>query len=375
MGLVKAAFNAVGSTLHDQWEDYIKCDSLSNDVLVVKKTTKNGVISNKSRIQVAPGQVALIFDSGKIVDATAEEGIYSFDSSSSPSLFAGQFGGMFKEMWERFKFGGAVSKEQAIFYVNVKEILDNKFGSSSPMPYNDPTYRNIYIRYHGLYSFKISNPFMFVSNIAGNITSEYTKEMLMNQANAEFVNALDVALSSCAKEGITFSSLPSEQLRLARHMNEALDEDWKTRRGMEIVSVAIEKITPDDESRRRIEEFDSAAMYGKSEFAAGRMVSATATAMEKAASNDKGAANGFMGVGMMNMAGNAMVGNPLEYVKENEKKANANEGKKCPKCGAKVTGKFCSNCGEKLEEEKKHCQQCGMEVTGKFCSNCGTKVE
>ena len=64
MGLVKAAFNAVGSTLHDQWEDYIKCDSLSNDVLVVKKTTKNGVISNKSRIQVAPGQVALIFDSG-----------------------------------------------------------------------------------------------------------------------------------------------------------------------------------------------------------------------------------------------------------------------------------------------------------------------
>lgn len=379
MGLIKATFNAIGSTLHDQWEDYIKCDSLSNDILVVKKTTDTGVISAKSRIQVSPGQVALIFDSGKIVDATAEEGVYSFDASTSPTLFAGQFGGMFKEMWERFKFGGAAAKEQAVFFVNVKEILDNKFGSSSPMPYNDPIYRNIYIRYHGLYSFKISDPFMFVANIAGNISDEYTKEMLMSQANAEFVNSFDVALASCSKEGISFSSLPGEQLRLARHMNEALDEEWKNRRGMEVVSVAIEKITPDETSRTRIEEFDTAAMYGSSEYAAGRMVSATATAMEKAASNEGGAATGFMGVGMMNMAGNAMVGNPLEYVKEKEKseekKAKKDEAmKKCAKCGSVVNGKFCSECGTEYSEAK-HCSKCGAKVTGKFCSECGAKVE
>lgn len=377
MGLIKAAVNAVGGTLHDTWEDYIKCDSLDNNVLVAKVTTKTGVISNKSRIQVAPGQVALIFDSGKIVDATAEEGIYTFDSSTSPSLFAGQFGATFKEMWERFKYGGAVSKEQAVFYVNVKENIDNKFGSSSPMPYNDPTYRNIYIRYHGLYSFKITDPFMFVSNIAGNIGTEYTKEMLMNQANAEFINAFDVALSSCAKEGITFSSLPTEQLRLARHMNEALDEEWKKSRGMEIVSVAIEKITPDDESRTRIEQFDSAAMYGKSEFAAGRMVAATANAMENAASNANGAVTGFMGVGMMgNVTGG--VGNAaLEHVMAGDTKAPeapVAQGPVCAKCGHPVTGKFCPECGTAVEQEKV-CPKCGAKATGKFCSECGTKIE
>ena len=86
MGLIKSAVSSISSTLHDQWEEYITCDSLDNNTLVVKKTTKNGIISNKSRIQVAPGQVALIFDSGKILDATAEEGIYTFDSSSSPSF-------------------------------------------------------------------------------------------------------------------------------------------------------------------------------------------------------------------------------------------------------------------------------------------------
>ena len=380
MGLIKAAVNAVGGTLRDTWEDYIKCDSLDNNVLVTKVTTKTGVISNKSRIQVSPGQVALIFDSGKIVDATAEEGIYTFDSSTSPSLFAGQFGETFKEMWERFKFGGAVSKEQAVFYVNVKENIDNKFGSSSPMPYNDPTYRNIYIRYHGLYSFKITDPFMFVSNIAGNIGTEYTKEMLMNQANAEFINAFDVALSSCAKEGITFSSLPTEQLRLARHMNEALDEDWKKSRGMEIVSVAIEKITPDDESRARIEQFDSAAMYGKSEFAAGRMVAATANAMENAASNANGAVTGFMGVGMMGNVTGGVGNNALEHVMNGDTNpapvvgAAVTTGKTCPKCGKPAAGKFCSECGTEIPTEKV-CPNCGKPVTGKFCSECGTKVE
>ena len=160
-------------------------------------------------------------------------------------------------------------------------------------------------------------------------------------------------------------------------MNEALDSEWKQRRGMEVVSVAIEKITPDDESRSRIEQFDTAAMYGSSEYAAGRMVAATAQAMENAASNEGGATTGFMGVGMMNMAGNAMVGNPLEYVKENEAKkeaANVVNGSVCPKCGSTVTGKFCSECGTELKKEK-FCAKCGAKVNGNFCSECGTKVE
>ncbi len=378
MGLIKSAFTSINSTLHDQWEEYISCDSLDNNTLVVKKTTENGIISNKSRIQVSPGQVALIFDSGRILDATAEEGIYTFDSSSSPSLFAGDFGGMFKEMWQRFKFNGAPSKEQAVFYVNTKEIIDNKFGSTSPMAYPDPEYKNIYIRYYGVYSFKITDPFAFVSNIAGTVKDTYTKEQLLEQANAEFTSALDVSLQSCASEGVVFSSLPSKQLLIAKHMNEALDETWKKLRGMEIVNVAIEKITPDDESRERIQKFDNASMYGKSEYAAGRMVDATATAMENAASNENGAGTGFMGLGMMNMASGNMASTPLEYVAKNEEKkkeeVKESSGITCPKCGSIEKGKFCSKCGTELSTVKV-CPKCGKEVTGKFCSECGTKIE
>lgn len=410
MGLIKAAAGAIGSTLGDQWEDYISCESLDENTLVVKKTTKSGQISAKSRIQVNPGQVAIIFDSGKILDATAEEGIYTFDASSSPSLFAGQFGATFKEVWQRFTYNGEPAKEQAIYYVNVKEILDNKFGSQTPIPYDDPTYRGIYIRYFGSYTFKITNPLLFFQNIVGNVEEKYTKELLMEQANAEFVTSLDSALGKCAADGIQYNRLTLEQVKLAKYMNEALDEEWRQGRGMEIEKVALEKITPDDESRERIQKFDNAAMYGKQEFAAGRMVEATASAMENAASNANGAATGFMGLGMMNMTSNAMMGgqSPMNYIQPNQPSSVPTEQppvqttaqpvqtnaavvaapvtteeseKVCTNCGTAGKGKFCFNCGTSLEtpfeEGPKKCTNCNAELLegAKFCVECGTSAQ
>ena len=112
MGLIKAAAKAIGSTLEDQWKEAIRCEDMANDILMMKKTTPTGVISNKSTLIVAPGQCAIIYDNGKVIDATAEEGVYTFDESSTPSFFAGQFGAVFKEMWQRFTYNGATAKEQ-----------------------------------------------------------------------------------------------------------------------------------------------------------------------------------------------------------------------------------------------------------------------
>lgn len=374
MGLIKAAVGAIGGTLKDQWEDYITCDELSSDVLIVKKTTKTGQISAKSRIQVNPGQAIIVVDSGRILDFSAEEGIYSFDASSSPSIFAGQFGDSLKEVWDRFKFGGQAAKEQVIYYVNIQEELQgNKFGTSTPVPYDDPVYRGIYIRYFGSYTFKISNPLIFYHNVANDVGEAYNKAQLMDQADGEFCMHIDDAVSSLALEGVKYNHLNGKKLEIAKKMNDTLDEEWLQKRGIEVVSVSLDKITPDDESRERIQKFDNAAMYGKQEFAAGRMVEATANAMEGAANNANGAANGFMGLGMMNMGMNNMMGgqSPLNFV------SPSNQNQTVPVEPAKEV----SNVGGTVPEQQaavvtsgtaKHCTNCGTPVTGKFCSNCGT---
>ena len=114
MGLIKAvvdsAASAVKGTLRDQWKDYIKCEDLGQDILMKKVSTPNGIISKDSAIQVSPGQIAVIFESGRIVDATAEEGIYTFDQSTSPSFFTRQIEPVFKEMWSRFVYNCGTSK-------------------------------------------------------------------------------------------------------------------------------------------------------------------------------------------------------------------------------------------------------------------------
>ena len=50
----------------------------------------------------------------------------------------------------------------------------------------------------------------------------------------------------------------------------------------------------------------------------------------------------------------------------------------CPECGRQYeTGKFCLECGTKLQEVTPElvCPSCGYKVkTGKFCPECGTKL-
>ena len=123
MGLLKAIGGAIGSVMGDQWLDSIRCADMGQSILMKRVTTKTGQISKGSRIIVEPGQVALIVDTGVVRDGTAEPGGFIYDDSTSPSFFGGNFGAVFKEMWERFKYEGTPAKGQAVYYFNTKEIM------------------------------------------------------------------------------------------------------------------------------------------------------------------------------------------------------------------------------------------------------------
>ena len=95
LGLIQAATGAIFGTLKDQWKDTISCPDMTNNILMMKKTSSSGRITKKSAIIVQPGQVAVIVSSGQVVDATAVEGTYTYEEGN-PSFFAGDFGDTFK---------------------------------------------------------------------------------------------------------------------------------------------------------------------------------------------------------------------------------------------------------------------------------------
>ncbi len=413
MGLIKSAISSIGGTLHEQWEDYIKCDELNNETLMVKKTTKTGQISAKSRIQVNPGQCAIIMDSGQILDATAEEGIYTFDASTSPSLFAGQFGGMFKEMWERFKYNGTPAKEQAVYYINITEITDNKFGTPNPIPFQDwshpipnqmtgtVTPLRVEVKCHGKYTFKIADPMTFMREIAST-ASIYRKEEITEQMRSEVIAAFQNVANELgnSEHKVPVLEMPSATDEIQSMMETKEFDAAIRRRGINLITFSVESVILDDESARKIDNYE---LSSNSFMQQGTLTGAYANAVQDAAKNEGGAMNGFMGVGMMNMASGGMMGgvtqapfngqqnNSFQQMSDpfarNDNNVTNNvtntaeaKSRVCSKCGNEVTGKFCTNCGTKYEEviqeepKVKHCPNCGVEATGKFCTECGTQI-
>ena len=399
MGLLKAGIGALGGVLADQWKEYFYCDALPVEVLVRKgekrvsgrssntKGTDN-VISNGSVIAVADGQCMLIVEQGKVVEVCAEPGEFVYDSSTEPSIFAGKFGESLKQSFmaigKRFTFGGDAGKDQRVYYINTKEILNNRFGTPSPIIFEVVNHRigmsrTVQVRCNGIYSYTISDPVLFYSKVSGNVEYEYTRDQIDEQLKTEFISALQPAMASLSALELRPAQIPAKANELKAAMNEALKAEWVDSRGITVEKIALNPITLTDEDMKKINQMEDAATMGSNPFMmAGRMTDATANAMETAAANEGGAMNGFIG---MNMAGGAMGGGfnaaqnfynmGAQQVQQSQQPAPAQNGWKCS-CGATATGKFCPECGAKKPDEGWKCS-CGAVNTGKFCQECGSK--
>ncbi|MCR5013999.1 MAG: SPFH domain-containing protein [Bacteroidales bacterium] len=393
MGLIKAIAGSIGGTLRDQWLDLIKCDNMDMETLMVKQTTKSGQISKSSRIIVAPGQVAVIYDSGSVLDATAEEGIYNFDQSSSPSFFAGEFGPVFKEMWQRFTYGGTPAKEQAVFFFNAKEILDNKFGTATPIMFQDWSHpipnqmtgslapMGVNIRCYGKYTFRLDDMGVFMRIHAGT-ANVIKKHDIIEQMRTEVMASLQNVLNEMGNSAhrVPVLELPSYTDEIKKVMDENVYDEPIRKRGIRLVGFAIESVSLDDKSQEKIDRYEYSS---NSMMQQGKIIDV----METAAGNAAGAAGGFMGVGMMNMGSGGMSGSVMQnafnqqggqvnYDPYNQGGQAQAKGVPCPKCGTMITGKFCPECGTPAPAPKaaKKCPKCGTESTGKFCPECGTPM-
>ena len=399
MGLIKAGLGALGGVLADQWKEFFYCDALPADVLVKKgekrvsgrsSNTKSSdnVISNGSGVAVADGQCMLIVEQGKVVEVCAEPGEYTYSTEIEPSLFTGKFGDSlketFKQIGKRFTYGGDTGKDQRVYYINTKEIIGNKFGTPSPIIFEVINKRigmsrTVNVRCNGVYSYTISNPLVFYTKVCGNVEYEYTRDMIDEQLKTEFISALQPAFGALAEMELRPAQLPAKVNELKAAMNESLRLEWVDSRGITVEKIALNPITLTEDDMKKITDMEDSANYGSNPFMmAGRMTTATANAMENAASNENGAMTGFMGLGM---AGNAMGGGfnaaqqfynaGVQQAQQNApKEKSAENGWKCT-CGAVNSGKFCVECGAKKPENEGWKCACGSVNKGKFCPECG----
>lgn len=387
MGIIKAAISSVGGSLADQWLEVIEPTNMKEGIVfskgqLVRKDDKRGAnkkftvdtISNGSIIHVYENQCMLLVDGGKIVDYTAEPGMYKVDNSSLPSLFNGKLSEAVKDTFNRFKYGGVTPTKQQVFYINTQEIKGIKFGTKNPINYFDSFYNaELFLRTFGTYSIKIVDPIKFykeaISKSENYIHIDDINEQYMN----EFLEGLSVAINRLSADGERISFVTSKGTELSSHMSQVLDDKWNDLRGMEILSVGLASISYDDESKELINMRNKGAMLSDANVREGYVQGSIARGIEAAGSNEKGSAATFMGMGMgMNAAGGFM-GQASQTNREQMNKDKDMNSWTCS-CGNNNTGKFCSECG-KEKTKGSFCTNCGNKIEGevKFCSNCGQK--
>lgn len=402
MGLIKAAVNAAGGVLADQWKEYFYADSLNNDVLVSKgwkqisarfggsKKSSENVISNGSAIAVNEGQAMIIVDDGKIAEFSAEPGVFIYDESSEPSLFTGPLSETIKETFanigRRFTYGGEPGKDQRVYFFNTKEIVGNKYGTPNPVPFRVTDQNigldiDISIRCHGEYSFRIADPLLFYSNVCGNVQQDYHQEELEGQLKTELMTALQPAFARISEMGIRYSALPGHTAELADALNQVLSEKWGHIRGLTIVSFGVSSVTASEEDEKMIKELQRNAVLRNPNMAAAHLVGAQAEAMQSAARNESaGPVMGFAGMNMAQQAGGADAANLFAMGAQQQAAAPQPQAGWSCACGqAGNTGKFCAECGQPRPGGIR-CDKCGWtaapgDKAPKFCPECGDPID
>ncbi len=406
MGIIKAAADLVKGNLGDQWLEVYEAENMGDQTVFTRgvqirrgQNTKgtDNTVSNGSVVHVYDNQFMILVDGGKIVDYTAEPGYYTINNSALPSMLNGQFGDSLSEAFKRFKYGGQTPTKQKVYFINLQEIKGIKFGTRQPVNYFDSFYNaELFLRAHGTYSIKITNPLQFYAEAIPKNTDHVEIDEINEQYLSEFLEALQSAINQMSADGIRISFVSSKAREFGKYMAGILDEEWNQMRGMEVQAVGI-SISYNEESQKLINLRNEGAMLSDPTIREGYVQAAAARGLEAAGSNANGAMAGFMGMGMAGNIGGSIVGNASsvnmaqmqmnQQAQNNMNQMNMGMGQMnqsnmgvqpqpqqaagwtCS-CGQVNSGKFCSNCGKPAPSADWTCS-CGQVNTGNFCSNCG----
>jgi len=418
MGIIKAIASAIGGSLADQWLEVLEPNNMDDQtvftsgVKVRKDDRRNSnvkgtdnTVSNGSVIHVYPNQFMMLVDGGKVVDYTAEEGYYTVDDSSLPSLFNGQFGDSLKETFNRIKYGGVTPTAQRVYYINLQEIKGIRFGTPSALNYFDNFYNSeLFLRAHGNYSIKITDPLLFFAEAIPKSQDRVDINDINEQYLSEFLEALQTTMNKMSIDGIRISHVVSKSRELSQYMADVLDEEWKRMRGFEIQAVGIASISYDDESKELINMRNKGAMLGDPAIREGYVQGSIARGLEAAGSNEggTGATGAFLGMGVGMQAGGGFMGTASQanvqqmQMQQNQQQQNqqnqqnqvqasgaaggagAEDKWTCANCSHENNGgKFCANCGTERPKDQ-FCSNCGHNLgptKPKFCPNCGHPQE
>ena len=340
--------------IRGQFVDVIEWKDPSQNIMVYRYDCGGKEIMMGAQLTVRESQVAIMVNEGQLADVFTP-GRYELSTQNMPIMTA----------LKAWKYGFNSPFKAEVYFINTKQFIDQKWGTSNPVMMRDAEFGMVRLLAHGIYSFAVSDPKVFLKEVFGT-NGLYTTDYITGQIKRVIVSGLSDAI---AQSKIPALDLAANYDELSSYALATISPRLSSL-GIKLTGFVIENITVPEEVEKAMDQRTSMGVVGDigkyAQFQA-------AAAMRDAANNQNGAAGlgaGFGAAAMMSQMMNGAVQQPAAQP--------AAPQSFCPQCGQPLTpgARFCPQCGAKQGQSSAVCPQCGQEVApgAKFCPQCGTKL-
>lgn len=342
--------------MRGQFIDVIEWTDNSTDTMVYKYDRGGKEIMMGAQLTVRESQVAVFVNEGQIADVF-QPGRYELKTSNMPIMTKLQ-------SWQ-FGFNSPFKAE--VYFINTRQFLDRKWGTSNPVMMRDCDFGMIRLRAFGIYAFKVADPTVFLKEVFG-MGSLYTVEQVEGQLKRTLVSGLSDAIAESKIPALDIAANYEELGALALQANAPKFAAL----GLQLTNFVIENVSLPEEVEKTMDKRTSMGVLGDlnryTQYQA-------AEAMRDAAQNPGGLAGAGVGMGA-GVAMGQMFASAMNQTQQPQQPQQQADGGFCSECGTKLTAgaKFCPDCGHK--QGGSGCPGCGQPVQpgAKFCSNCGQKL-
>jgi membrane protease subunit (stomatin/prohibitin family) len=268
-----------------QFRSVIEWKDLGSDELLMQWTENGDEIKNASKLIIGPGQGCIFVYQGQVKSIIEQPCLINLETDNIP------FWTTIKKFMQFFESEHKVG----IYFYKKTKILDQKWGTTSLIKYQDPLYHfPVGLKAYGNYSYQIADAEAFFVNIVGSHNGMRINEF-RDIIAGRIINPISDYLAEC---GYSFAEIDANREEIARGISIKLAIVFR-KLGFDISDFRIEGTDFDEDTLRRINRIADLTAEAQASQAVGLNYAAVQQleAAREAARNESGGAGMGMGLG------------------------------------------------------------------------------
>ncbi len=268
-----------------QLRSVIEWENPTADVLLTQWTENGDEIKNASKLIVGPGQGCIFVYEGKVQSVIEEECMIDLKTANIP------FWTTIKKFMQFFNSEHKVG----IYFYKRSKILNQKWGTTSAIKYNDPKYKfPVGLKAYGNYSYRIYDAKDFFVNVVGSHNDFYIDDF-RDVMSTRIIHPISDYL---AESQFSYADIDANREEIAQGLSIKLSMAFR-KLGFDITDFRIEGTDFDEKTLERINRIADLTAEAQAAQAVGLDYAKVQQleAMREAARNEGGGAGLGMGMG------------------------------------------------------------------------------